>query len=690
MKKSLSLALSAALTLTLFSGCNDATTQESTTTSVQNLHNETTLQLRTKKLKIYLASSQESKAQRSVSVNTTPADILYLLSTTDETINYDTITTHTLYNTFKSAIVDSDKLNADELSAFEQMSIEDFNKDFIKDYFGLYGKYQTSKVHTLQHLQDMGMIDSSDKEAIAASLFDITLDYSTMSASFVDDLFNVDRTPLQEYFFTARKANSEIETKLIALLHSDPLVAKDILSYYFNSEHLQYNREHLSSSMYEALCSAIFTTRANINDTTALTQALYSSESFVLPNQSGIKENQDSFAKHFFNIGDEVHGDGDEIATEKLLFMWTYNNVVSPLNLFQTTTQDSLQDNSLDYLDFIYLGLQPDGETQEKQASHFGYVRESALNFRASVAKSDISGSELLVKTDTQDISALTFPIIDVISKAQYLQEVYEAIPYSRYLPYAYQSVKNSFSYYDEANSSELQTYIAQSYSYFVNNLENPSLSKQRSGGIDLGYMYELLVSRIGQFSELDFSEQITLLIEYIFYDKDISQYFDDPKDPWQDANLINSDDFNLSNYSSFSDDSILRDIAKEGYSDIKLYHSDITWQYLPSKLTHTDFVRLDDTVKNSDFTFDFVDGRLKIYLISTLTTEQLREYIPSIQLATQATILSEDEQTLYKLYAIEVYGYDEDKTYNFSQLFEHIDAMFIDSNDIYLDKTSL
>ena len=743
MKKSHLILLSSVLTFIFCSGCSDVSEEELSPDNAQiektnsselgaTTSQKSALVKRANKIKSYLASAQLSTSQRALSQNTSLADVLYLLIEKEDKIDYSTIKTYALYNYFKENYVDTNKLSEEEKLSFSDESIERFNNDFVTDYFSYTNATEEKFVRADVHSYMQDVLDNSQekKEEVLRTLFDIALDYPLMSKElsgllrfipYVSPTENKEKAKqreaifasYKESFYQARVQNPNLESKFLVLLEKDPLVMSSIFKSMFNEKHTLYHRNHINTQMYTSMIDAMLKISGTYKGKN-IADKLYGQDSFVLPNSEGLRENQDAFAKEFFNIGTTTRGDANELATEKLLMYWSVKGKVSPFELLNdyqynnnvenidgntTATLDYPlyeydEETKLAYLDFIYLGLVPNtDEADENQAFYFSYAREAGVNLYIDINEYNTINNSFIEDVSSQNfVKDYTLPVIKSVDAAERLLAVFKVIPFNRYIPYLYQYIQGTYYYYGDENSENnttMQSYISDTLSYLVDNTQADTSyyfdSKQRSGASFSGYLL-ILSNVLGQLSELSFSDQVSYLIDYITGGDKVSTYFTDKKFPKPDENLISGKDLNLSEFVENANDDWLHYVNNGAYTNLKLYNDNITWNYLPPRLSNLKYIELNDASKNFDYKFNFKAGKLTLHIISTETASQLLEYGFDIKYVGKGGILSEDENQVYNSYELTISA-DENKTVNFSQLFEHIDAMFMQTYYIYSEK---
>ena len=692
MKRYLYIGALSVMTALLISGCSDATehvVEVEDGVATEDFAYSSALVSRSNSAKVALASQYTSQDVADVNQNSAFADVLFFLALKEEFSNGVGIEPHLLYDYFVTHYVETGSLSEEDLRIFNEMQISQFNEAFIESYFVDEG--EDSFYDLNPYLYMSALFDSSDavKSTIAEKVFDIVLDYPNIVsdvASFVYyvrfDAVNV----LSEALYQARLHNPSITTKIEVLLENDPLVMESIFGQLFTEAHSQYHRDHIDKAMYTAMTDALFKSSASI-DNSATAEHLYNEESLVLPEQEGIRENQDAFAKQFFDIGTTAKNDGNELATQKLLLKWSFSGVISPF--YNTEGTSAYEENEVAYLDFMYLGLSPlNEEADSRQATYFSFARESGLNAKSVYAATITNEIEVFEETRTEYFARnYLLPAYNVTQAGSRLVLLYESIPVSRYLPYAYQYIESNYLYYD-ANTTQdqelLSNYVTDAFSYLNDNIESNNFAPQRSGGIDLEGAYITLVEAYNRFTGLSFGDQISFMVDYFFFEVDTEAYFGERNTTEGYETYISGDDLNLSDIVTGANDAWLVDVATQGYSDIALYHQGLTWDYLPPKLLNSQYLVLDESSKAFEFDFDFSDGSVIIYFISQESATQLQAYDPRIRLARQDTILSQERSALYKLYGMEIKPFNRNTTVNFNELSDHVEAIFIEKSYLY------
>ena len=692
MKSYLRLGALSVVTALLIGGCSDATENtaevQNTTTAVQDFSYSRELVSRSNHVKVALAAERTLQDAEDVNVNSSFSDVLFYLALKEEFSAGITIEPHLLYNYFVSHYVETGALSAADRSAFEGMNIAQFNEAFIEGYLVGGGEDSFYALDPTRYMQDLFDPSAEEKRVVTERAFDIVLDYPAMVAQISTFVYSVrfdSIDPLSEALYQARLHNPDITTKIEALLENDPLVMEDVFEQLFTQEHSQYHRDHIDKAMYTAMSDALFKLAGPI-EYSATVKNLYNEESLVLPGQEGIRENQDAFAKQFFDIGTLAKNDGNELATQKLLLKWSYSAVISPFYNVETPYAD----NEVAYLDFMYLGLSPlNEEADVRQATYFSFARESGINARTDQASVITDGIEVFEETRTEYFAKnYLLPAYNVSQAGSRMVLLYESIPVSRYLPYAYQYIESNYLYYD-ANTTEekevLANYVSDAFSYLNDNVESSNFAPQRSGGIDIEAIYTTLVGIYGRFTELDFSDQVSFIIDYIFFEVDTEAYFGDVNNSTVAYESYTSgDDLNLSEIVAGVNDAWFVDIASEGYSDITLYNQALTWDYLPPKLASSQYLLLDEASKAFDYDFSFNEGSVVIYFISQESATQLQAYDERIRLASQETVISEDSDATYKIYGIQIKPLHRNTSVNFSELSDHVEAIFIEKSYLY------
>ena len=721
MKKSLSITLSSFLTISLFSGCESTSPDEiqvqtpntvqinSDTTSVSDGIDNSIIAKRANKIKIALASQVTS--QRALNQNTSMADVLFMLSDTRDTLDELSIKTHALYDYFKENFVDTDALSDEDLNTFNNLSVEEFNRFFINDYFGVQISYGENRhLNAYEYLKNQ--LNTEAKSSIEDNFYSIILDYPRMVEEFTvatiyskDDKDSYNNNPFKDSFYNARLNNPQIESKIRTLLESSPYIADKLFSRVFNEAHVKYHRAHIDSDMYSAMVDALLI----VQDSTSasykgIAYSLYSKDTLTLPNS----ENASAFSKEFFNIGDTSRGDGNELTTEKLILLWSATGITSPFDAigfeYTTVASDNNSSNSdeinykaseveLAYLDFLYLGIVPDAkEADSDQANYFAFAREAGLNLKTSLLEVKAAENSAVQRTDSLDfVQNYSLPLYSLIDKVANTRRIYEKVSYDRMLSYMFQYIKSSYAFYvneESNNKAEIQEHVTKTLSTIIDTYEYNSYeanAKERSGGIDLELIYIGFFELYDKFANLSLFDQMNFFVDYLFFDVNASEYVDITQN---NSLLTNQYDLNISQFVKEANDTWLYPLSNTNYSDIKLYNSDLRWQYIPSNLSNLKYLVQNSESKEFEYNFTFDSGYLYIYFVSTESTSQMQSYGYPLKRIITDRILSSKEDEIYKLYRMKIYAkYKE--TYNFSTLFEHSEAIFFDTSDVYIPKTA-
>ncbi len=707
MKKTLSIILSASLALILFSGCNDSgTTNESAPeTTIQSLDivDNSKLSQRANAIKISLA--KENYSQRALNQNTSVADVLYMLSEKSETVDEFSMQTYSLYNYFKENYVDRNVLSTEETELFNNSSITEINENFVKGFFENTNRFSDIDFSVYDYMKDE--LNTQDLALIKKHFFTIILDYPLMAEElasisyFSADDLNSTNNPLKESFYTVRINNAEIEPKLVSLLDTNPKAAQDLFTSLFNDEHKSYHKMHLDTKMYTSMIDALLVTSSY-----AISSSLVGIDSLTLPSD----ENASNFSKEFFNIGDTQRGDGNELATEKLLMSWSRINFIPPFELIGIDSSlisnesksayiqsDENRKTTLAYLDFMYMGLVPGAdEADEQQADNFAYAREAGLNLRSAIRLVEAQDSSTIQKTGSLVfLQNYAFPLYGALDSLAAVGRTYDLITYDRVLPYMYQYIQASYKYYlsdDDKNKEEIKALVNNTLTQVVNNYEYyeyEQFSKQRSGGISFETIYLVLFEAYDLFDSLSLFDQMNLIVDYVFYNLNVTEYF--PVNLDNGVELTNQYDLNASAYLDAVNDEWIISISDGKYDTIKLYNQDATWEYLPSNVSNLQYLTRTNESEAFKYNFNFDGGHVYLYFISTENTTQMQSYGFDIKRIYTDRIISENENEneneVYKLYRMKVYAKYEE-TYDFSELFNHVEAILLDTRNIYVPKT--
>ena len=655
----------------LFSGCGSESTQETGVSQGSGFQTQTSVtgapldfSATTSRLKKALAQA-ESKVARESNARHAEAneaialppvylgDLVYdLITVEDNSLSGENMTP--FYDYFKANVIDAGVLSAEDQEVYDRVPSSSFYSWFKIEYFEEFGdrkaSFYTPRVMKYLTSLDLDLSDAT-RELVKEQLLLISFDSETLSDTVLDE------PKMASAFLQTRKKYPEFEQKIVGAFHFDDWkIASSILDFMdytdeagtaLRDEQQAYHLSHMSKEMYDAMVGAAF---KNPIITSQLSKVLFrvnKEKNLTLPTDDGAQ----SFPNAFFDIGSEIHGDGNELITERLMFvlyryMLTYDDMLYTFGALEEET-------SLAYLDFMFLGKVPDADENRLQAHFNTYARAAG---EASLTRSlDFGESLWFLKVKTATLK--------------------DNIPTSRYFSYLKENIIASYYYYtNEINASEdlkAQEQLSWDTSEAEREAGYPAYIETQSANAP---------SRSGS----NIFEQAYAALESLWLE--ISTYFENfsldlsligQKDENNEVNstvVIDGDRYELpdtnATTTTVASEIVMGDYvaslanAEVDYSNSQYvnytpYSETGVWDYMPASISTLHWVSEDSFSSDANLTFNFHEGEVEVYLISRGEMIQTQEGVETpysleeVPLGSDA--LSSENDTAYSVYKFSV-----------------------------------
>jgi hypothetical protein len=644
------------------------------------------------------------------------ADMMFLLSAlekdgeldviSDEAQSADELPANILYDYFQKHYVDTGKITSEEERIFNEMSVELFNAFFVQDYFATktyehiertigedapadIARIDKAKNHPNVVTYMADIIDRSEqmKSAIAFFTLSSSLDYVELTQEIytaanyqLEYVYDVGTNEyLKDQFLKVHQEYSSVDAKLCSLIRKD-VDAGELVFQAFTPEHKKYHAYNLDRDMYSCMVDAVVLSGLSPRRNSKVLQNLFIKENLVLPDQEGIEEGQDSFAKLFFDIGTSERGDGNELITEKLAYIlntYDYDRSFGGIQYssYLETLRNLDEEQKLAYMDFLFLGDVPGSDADgSKQAHYFSYARAAGLKAMTTKIYESIDYSEE-VKSKNSDKGLF----YDLMLKHNRFSETLEYIPYSRYLPYSIEYVVATAHYYtsnQSENDALLKDYIKTS---ILNNQEQADSSSVKSTRSTVSIGPDTFMAAIESIIDQLFETVDTFFanIKAFFFGDDIE--VDELPDSNATTQYENSQ-LALSSYIVDANDDLLQDISNGAYTDINLYNSADTWEYMPINVSELDYLVLNDESQNLEAEFHIESGFVYLYMVSQDDIATLREKLDpelTFEAVESDDILS--RSNTHKLYRMTIVN---GSNINVGSISSNVDAILFDSRE--------